>query len=506
MKRSQPNILFFFTDQQRFDAVRAHGNTGIRTPVLDRLVRDGATFTRCYTPSPVCVAARAALATGLPPHVNGCADNTRMPREYPSFMERLRDGGYRTHGVGKMHFTPDALKLWGFESRDISEEIREEGNDFVAFLRENGYGHVHEPHGIRSEYYYIPQPSQLPAHLHESHWVADRSIDFLHRRDTSRPFFLWTSFIKPHPPFEAPTPWNKLYRCPDMPQPFEPENSPELLTFWNRVQNRYKYKDAGRDAFLLRTMRAAYYSCISFIDYNIGRVLEALGPAADDTLIVFSSDHGELLGDYGSFGKRTMLDPAARIPFIVRWPGQVPAGKVCSTPVSLLDLWPTFLAAAGDREPPPHTTTRNVLDFLDRPPESRTVCSQYSEGAYGLYMITDGAFKYIHSAPDQKEWLFKLEDDKPEEQDLSSSAEHAATLDRLRGRLIARLHEDGCEAAVVNGAWRSHPLAPFPSAPDDGLLFQDPQSARRAVESLPSTYRSDRPETPRHGLSVFRHS
>lgn len=500
----RPNILFLFTDQQRFDTIGAHDNDLIRTPVLDRLVREGTTFTRCYTPSPVCVAARAALATGLPPHVNGCADNAPMPRDYPSFMERLSDSGYQTHGVGKMHFTPDHRKLWGFESRDVSEEIKEEGNDFVAFLREKGFGHVHEPNGIRSEYYYIPQPSQLPAHLHESHWVADRSIDFLKRRDRSRPFFLWSSFIKPHPPFESPTPWNKLYRCPDMPGPLVPENPADLLTFWNRVQNRYKYKDAGADQFLLRTMRAAYYSCISFIDYNVGRILQALGPEAENTLIVFSSDHGELLGDYGSFGKRTMLDPAARVPFILRWPGRVGTGKTCATPVSLLDLWPTFLEAAGVNEPPPHEAAHSILDLLRQTAGDRTVFAQYSEGPYALYMITDGRFKYIHSAPDQKEWLFALEDGRPETVSLASKSQYAEPLCRLRDELIQRLAKDGCVQAVENGAWRSHPVAPFPSGPDDGLLFQDPPSARRALENVPPAYRSGKPETPRHGLSVFR--
>lgn len=502
---SHPNILFIFTDQQRFDAVSAHGNPDIRTPVLDRLVREGTTFMRCYTPSPVCVAARTAIATGLPAHVNGCSDNAPMPREYPSFMERLRDSGYQTHGVGKMHFTPDHRKLWGFESRDISEEIVEEGNDFVAFLRDNDFDHVHEPNGVRSEYYYIPQPSQLPARLHETQWVADRSLDFLKRRDTSRPFFLWTSFINPHPPFESPTPWNKLYRCPDMPLPFVPENSAELLSFWNRVQNRYKYKDAGTDRFLLRTMRAAYYSCISFIDYNIGRILDALGPEAANTLIVFSSDHGELLGDYASFGKRCMLDPAVRVPLIVRWPDRVPAGRTCSTPVSLLDLWPTFVGAAGIDEPPPYVGSGSLIETSAASQRENTVVSQFSEAQFGLYMITDGRFKYIYSAADQKAWLFALEDTQPEAIDLSPDLAYAEPLSRLRGELIDRLATEGCVEAVENGAWRIYPVASFPADPDDGLLFQDPPSVRRAVERLPPEYRSDKPEKPRHGLSVFRH-
>lgn len=501
----KPNILFLFTDQHRFDAIRAHGNSDIRTPVLDRLIKDGTTFSRCYTPSPVCVPARAAIASGLPPHVTGCADNAPMQREYPSFMEHLRDSGYQTHGVGKMHFTPDHQKMWGFETRDVSEETKVEGNDFHAYLREHGYNHVHEPHGIRSENYYIPQPSQLPAHLHETHWVADRSIDFLNNRNLDQPFFLWSSFIKPHPPFESPTPWNKLYRCPDMLHPFTPGNSEELITFWNRVQNRYKYKDAGTDLFLLRTMRAAYYSCISFIDFNVGRILDALGAEADNTLIVFSSDHGEMLGDYGSFGKRCMLDPSARVPFIMRWPGHAPAGATCTTPVSLLDLWPTFLQAAGIDVPPAHTTSRSVLDLLRHPPEDRTVISQYHQGRYGLYMITDGNFKYIHSAPDQKEWLFALAEGERETVDLSADPRYASVLTTLRGKLIQQLAQDGCGDVLDNGEWKLHPIAPFLTDPDDGLLFQDPPAVKCTLEALPAIYRSEKPDVPRDGPSAFRH-
>ena len=205
---SRPNILFVFTDQQRFDTIGALGNPVMRTPVLNRLCEQGATFTKCYTPSPVCIPARAAMVTGRPPHLTDCTHNgASVDPAVPSFMQRLADCGYQTHGVGKMHFTPTRERLWGFESRDYTAgESAESG--FRRMLDENGFSHVDEPHGAQSEMYYIPQVSQLPAHLHETAWVADRSIDFLKRRDRRRPFFLWSSFLKPHPPFEAPTPWN----------------------------------------------------------------------------------------------------------------------------------------------------------------------------------------------------------------------------------------------------------------------------------------------------------
>ena len=115
-------------------------------------------------------------------------------------------------------------------------------DDFTEFLRENGYDHVVAPHGERSEYYYIPQPSQLPARLHHTQWVGDKTLEFFSQRDTDRPFLCWSSFIKPHPPFESPVPWNRLYRTVEMPLPFLPSDYEHLHTYWNRHQNRYKYR------------------------------------------------------------------------------------------------------------------------------------------------------------------------------------------------------------------------------------------------------------------------
>ena len=172
---NQPNILLIMTDQQRADTIAALGNSFIKTPALDRLVAEGTAFVQAYTPTPVCVAARCSLVTGQPAHITGCSDNVAMPQNVPSIMEYLTDAGYQTHGVGKMHFTPDHLRMWGFESRDISEEGQPETTDeFRQFLRANGYGYVAEPNGVRSEMYYVPQPSQLPAHLHNTAWVGDR--------------------------------------------------------------------------------------------------------------------------------------------------------------------------------------------------------------------------------------------------------------------------------------------------------------------------------------------
>ncbi len=478
-----PNILLLFTDQQRYDTIAALGNPLIKTPALDRLAREGTSFERCYTPSPVCVAARTALATGLPPHLTGVTDNMPMPQEPPSFMERLRDAGYQTHGVGKMHFTPDPYRPWGFDSRDISEELMEP-DDYRTFLDQNGFGHVHDIHGVRSEYYYIPQPSQLPAPLHNTSWIADRSIDFLNRREAKRPFFLWASFIKPHPPFENPVPWNKLYRAAEMPFPFRPEGFERLLTYWNRFQNRYKYRDAGSDLNLLRTMRAAYFACISFIDYNLGRILAGLGDEIDHTLIAFTSDHGELLGDYGSFGKRSMLDAAARLPLLLRWPGGFPAGQRCATPASLLDLWPTFLSAAGIQESRIHPEGEDLREIAAAPHRTRYVYSQFSHGGRGLYLVTDGRWKYTYSAADEQEWLFDAQVDPGETHNLAQNPAFVPQTGVMRANLVARFQAAGYAEAVEAGGWRLYGKSSIPADPDWGLLFQDMPKMQPSIDEL----------------------
>lgn len=477
-----PNILFIITDQQRHDTIGALGNGIIRTPTLDRLAREGMAFTHAYTPSPVCMAARSALITGLPPHVTGCTDNVPLAQEQTSFMQRLQAVGYQTHGVGKMHFGPDPLALWGFDSRNVSEELGGEGDDYRAFVHANGFEHVTALHGVRSEYYYIPQPSQLPARLHNTAWTADRSIDFLQQRDRERPFCLWTSFIKPHPPFENPTPWNWLYRAAEMAPPFRPQGYEALLSYWNRVQNRYKYRDAGLDDLLIRTMRAAYYACISFIDYQIGRILDALGDDIDDTLVIFTSDHGEMLGDYGSFGKRTMLDPSVRVPLLARLPGSFSGNTRVSTPVTLLDLFPTFLGMArleGDHPHAEGTDLTKLGQFSDR---KRMIFSQFSSGPLGLYMATDGRYKYIWSAADEREWFFDRNADPRETHSFAGNPAYAPHVEQLRNALLARHADD--KRAVQNGAWRRWGTSAVPAEPDLGLLYQDPSDVQGQIDAL----------------------
>jgi arylsulfatase len=482
-----PNILFILTDQQRADTLGVI-NPVIRTPILDKLCAEGTRFTQAYTPAPVCVAARCALIYGQYPLRTGCFENGfPMPadtRKNPTFMTALSDTGYETHGVGKMHFTPDGKALMGFDQRDISEEMGDpKEDDYTAWLREIGYGHVCEPKGARGEMYYIPQPSPLPAHAHNSAWVAEKSIQYLQSRDRSKPFLLWSSFIDPHPPFSPPFPWNKLYRGPSMPLPKRPPQMENLWTYINHVQNRYKYRDQGIDDNLLRVIKAYYYASISFIDYQVGRILNELESQEelDNTLILWSSDHGEFLGDYNCFGKRSFLNSAAAIPLVMRLPGRFPAGLAVNSPASLVDIYPTFLSVAGC----PPTSVIDGLDLanLARSPESREIVfGDYQSGQPGdanqsIYMAATRRWKYIYSASEHREFLFDLLVDPDETRNRSQTFGYERPLQEMRLVVMSRLQNHVYTHNLDGGVWRKLPPPDFPTDPDGGFIFQDPSWA-----------------------------
>ena len=488
MSQAKPNILFIFTDQLRADCIAALGNSQIKTPNLDRLVREGTTFTHCYTPSPVCMPARHALTCGAPPHQTGCVDNLPIKCGRSSFMDGLNELGYQTHGIGKMHFVKQKGD-WGFQTREHAEELVGESaaDHYRDFLKENGYDHVQDPYGFRSEYYYMPQPSQLPDKLHNNAWVADRSIEFFKNRDKDKPFFLWASWIKPHPPFETPFPWSRLYRMHEMELPYLPENYEDQRSFWSKVQCRYKYMDSGDAKHLTRMIKAAYYAVVSHLDYHIGRVLDALGSEIDNTLIVFSADHGEMLGERGCYGKRSMMDSSARIPMIARLPGVFEAGAKAAQASTLLDMYPTFLEmAGGEVDESIEGVSLQRLQKQDN--YDRFVHSQFSQNQLGLYMVANKEWKYIYSAADDKEWLYK---NGCETVNLATDPAHADTLAKVKKIAIDRFNKDGYTQAVEGDDWVRYPGVDFPSDPNDGLLFQDPPTLQGALNDLGPGYQRE---------------
>lgn len=469
---------------QRADTIHALGNEVIRTPQLDRLVEEGTSFTNCFSPCPVCMPARCSLHYGMYPQRTGLFDNGRMMDDNgASYPAILGEHGYRTHAIGKCHFSPDHLALRGFQSRQTQEENRSDpkSDDYIAWLREHGYDD-YEPHGARGEMYYIPQVSSLPAAAHPSQWIADQSRHFIKEAGRSeQPWCLFSSFIHPHPPYSPPKPWHKLYRTPDMPLPFLPDDRSDFHTWINRHQNRYKYRDRGLDLNLIRTIKAYYYATISFVDYQIGRIRQTLEETGqlDNTLIVFSSDHGEFLGDFGCFGKRSMHDASSQVPLLVRYPKSFPSNQRCSTATTLCDLFPTFLAAANIPFDNLEVDGQDLAKTASSPDPERLVFSQFSEKASGIFMAVNEQWKYVYSITDQAEFFFNRQDDPRESRNLAQHAAVEQVKSAIKQSLLRYLKSMGAEEveqeATGTLSWRHYPPRDesYLEDPDAELLIQD---------------------------------
>jgi len=455
MAKQPTNVLLIFCDQLRADVIGALGNPVIHTPNLDRLCAEGTAFTSAYSPCPVCVPARCCMHYGQYPQHTGCYTNGYpMPEDgRGSFMNALNDADYFTQGIGKCHFRPDPHAMRGFQARLRQEELVStvEEDDYLKDLQANGYGYICDPHGVRSEMYYIPQVSQLPAEHHPTQWIGDRTVEFIERRgEEKQGWFCFSSYIHPHPPFTPPNPWHKLYRAPLMPLPNVPQDSPDLLTWINRHQNCYKYRAQGSDRNLVRSLKAYYYAAVSFIDYQVGRTLAALERTGqiDNTLILFTADHGELLGDYNCFGKRSMHDAAARVPLIARLPGRFEASGTCDRPVSLVDVAPTILAATGAQMPPDQLDGFDLAEVTAGKVDRDMVFSQFGQRGHAMYMALNARWKYFYS--------FRVSEQK-----------------QMRRALMDFLAGVGETAALDGENWKAYPKLKVPANPDSGLLVQD---------------------------------
>lgn len=501
---NRPNILHIFVDQQRFDTIGALNNPVIKTPNLDRLVKSGISFKNAYTPSPVCIAARCSMIYGQYPTNTECYENRPMPQDdRSSFMDALTKSGYTTHGIGKCHFSPDTFALRGFQTREVQEECGAKSTEnfpYLKYLYEKGYTHLLEPNGIRGEMYYIPQPSQLPPKDHPTQWIGDRSINFINKnKNNSEPWYLFSSFIHPHPPFSPPNPWHKLYRPSMMPLPTIPDEYEALHTFVNKCQNRYKYRDNGYDKNLIRALKAYYYACISFVDYQIGRILDELESTGqlNNTMIIFTSDHGEHLGDNRCFGKRSMHDNCARVPLIINMPGKFEGGIVCEHAVSLVDIAPTILSASNTNITTHQLDGIDLFKMINGEIEREYVFGQLSfamgsqflekdlefeeiisdelkrKAIFSTYMAVSKDWKYFYSAPDNREFLFNKNTDPKETRNIAGNQFCNDEFKNIKSALIEHLKDNGETDGIKNDDWLSFKIPSFIKDPDAGLLIQD---------------------------------
>ena len=478
MDEDRPNILVMFTDSQRFDTISALGNPIIKTPNLDRIACEGTAFTNHYSPSPICIPARACMLYGqYAPHT-GCYDNScpTAPAGRQSFVGALTDMGYRTHGIGKCHFSPDPHAMRGFQSRERQEEVvnSPDEDEYLRFLHDNGFAHICDPHGVRGETMCLPQQAQMPAHLHPTNWVGDRTVDFIENADEGQPWYLFSSFINPHPGWAPPCPWHKLYRPTYMPAPMVPPGYENLWTWANRDERRAVFHDQGVDWHLLRACRAYYYACVSFVDYQVGRILKALQQRGelDSTLIMFTSDHGDLLGDYLSFHLGSYQEGCCHIPLLARFPGTFQRDTRCSTPTSLVDIAPTILNIARC-DPLPDQDGLDLAEITAKKNDREMVFSQFRRAESGIYIAVTEHCKYAYSAGDDREFLFDRTQDPLETRNVADMPLTEAAQQTMKRALIEHLRTMGETSALDGDDWQRFPNWTPPVSPIVGQRVYD---------------------------------
>jgi arylsulfatase len=408
---SRPNILLLMTDQQRFDTIHSAGYDFMHTPNLDRLVEEGCLYRYGYSPNPICLAARHNLITGLTARHHQFPDNVHnisTRSDLPTLPRILSDNGYETRSIGKMHFIP-ARRHNGFDKMELMEELPNyrEQDEYAMYLKEVGLGHIQNIHGVRNLLYMLPQRSIVPEEHHGTFWVGQQTADYIRTNNGRHPFFLWSSWIAPHPPFDVIDRFADMYRDVDLPEPHISNTPLAALTEENRMLG-----DLPTDDYV-RRMREVYYASISMIDESIGEVLTALEETnqLDNTVIIFVSDHGEFLGDYGLYQKWNPYDCCSRIPFIIRYPERLKPGSVNEEFVDLNDILPTVLDVAGLDYPGAIELPGESL-FAQNPQKDRDwQYLEYAQGNRRWISIRDQSYKFNYYYGGGFEQLFDMQND-----------------------------------------------------------------------------------------------
>ena len=448
----RPNILIIMTDQQRGDCLSIDGHPCLLTPNMDVIGGQGTRFTRGYTTCPSCIPARRSLMTGQFPATNGMvgyAEGYEMD-DPPTLPGELRKAGYQTGMIGRnMHMWPPR-KRYGFDHLIVQDGrggVRDEYQADLEQYTAAQHGGLHRngivrAHGISGNGW-TARPWHLDEAVHPTTWTVTKTIEWLERRDTTCPFFAVSSFIAPHPPLIPPAFYLDRYLRLDLPEPAigdwaeEPPNDGlgrQVDSDWVKLTGE-----------ALRSARAGYYGLINHVDDQLRRLHEATPP---NTVVVFTSDHGEMLGDHYLFRKCYPYEGSARVPFMIRGTGSMglSAGNVCDRPVCLEDIMPTCLELAGV-DVPETVDGQSLVPFLAG--QSDAPWRDYLHGEHATcyrreqanHYLTDGHEKYVWMTERGDEQLFNLDDDPRELTNLAAKPEHAQRAATWRDRLIERIKD-----------------------------------------------------------------
>ena len=458
--RSRPNILFIMDDQHRFDWLGCAGADWVNTPNIDRLAQHGVRFTNCYTNAPVCAPARIALATGKQiTRVGAMGNNAYLPLSAETYYQRLRNDNYYVGCVGKLDLAkPDGYNgvngdrplayAWGFTHPVECEGKMHAGQwggkvhgPYTAYLHERGQLNAFcadYEQRMRKGWSIDTRDSVLATEDFEDAYIGRRAAQWIDEIPKDYPWHLFVSFVGPHDPFDPPTEYADRYREAPMPEPIPSAEENGDKPEWVRRMAESRAKQ-GRTPEQIAEARRQYSAAVEQLDDEVGRILDALERSgqADNTYVIFTSDHGEMLGDHGLYTKSVPYESASHVPLIVAGPG-ITGGRTCDTMVELIDLSATICEMA-DVAPPHGMDARSIMPVL------RGDSDRHRDEAVSMLnhfrSICDGRYKLVQHVNAGGE-LFDLAQDPAEQTNL------IADLPDEAGRLGKRLGQ-----RLLEGAW-----------------------------------------------------
>lgn len=430
--------MIITADQWRGDCIGCLKNSRhpVMTPHLNQLASEGVLFTQAYTDCPICMPQRVTTLTGQVASRFGLTSNfaCRSPIENSLPAKLTEEANYQTKAIGKTHFHPSRARF-GFE------HITLHPNDYVNWLEEQGYGGLYRGHGLGGNEIY-PATSAVPERYSHTHWIIDEAVKFLGQRDPDCPFFLWLIFEAPHSPFDPPEPYDRMYDNFKIPSPINGEwlnkkNSPVSI----RNRQISQKNDYLSEEIILESRRR-YYGQITHIDYQLGRFLGELKTRNlyDDTAIIFTSDHGEHLGDHGIFAKQTFLRGSGDVPLIMKFPKcsclEI-TDSIIETPALTADIYPSILELASIKP----ESDIDGISWTNRIFNGNVVFDRTIHGECGNFAFAaNKEFKYLYYMEDGAEQLFNMKEDPDNLHDLAGIPSFNGTMEYLRQSLIDYLN------------------------------------------------------------------
>lgn len=447
--QSRPNILFIMSDEHDPGVTGCYGDTIVDTPNLDRLAEEGVTFDSCYTTSPLCVPARLSFTAGK--YVSHCGawnNSCRLdPADIPSIATVLQGAGYETFLCGKQHY--DRNRRYGFT--DILPEVHSNSSTKRGILERRDADDTSisvESWNQRSADFRTAEDSGIMSHDRQ---VTQRTCEFIEKRNHDEsPFFLFVGHLAPHFPLIVPPEFHEKYKG-RVPMPDIPEGLIESLPL-NYQHLRYGFGKVNTDPKTVQRGRELYWALTDWYDGQIGQILDTLERSglADNTIVVYTSDHGENKGDHGLWWKNSMYEHAARIPLIIRWSKRWSGGQRRPGACSLVDVVQTVAEMAG-AETPTDWDGDSMLGWLDDHGvawKDEALCEYYGHNiASGIVMLRRGPWKYVyHTRADARHGpereLYNLEDDPKELHNLAGAPDQADRITEMHAAMLEELGED----------------------------------------------------------------